>query len=141
VRVAGSLFYRAEGEVAPATLRGGGPAGALVAPVSAGRPEEVDAARVRPVDGRGRATVLDRSGAAKLTVDWDAEAMQSLVAWKHQQHRVNVLGLEPSTHDDGGRAATHRAGTLVELAPGAQRRFATKITARPAEPPSEGTGT
>lgn len=92
MRVAGSLFYRAEGEVAPATLRGGGPAGALVAPVSAGRPEEVDAARVRPVDGRGR-------------------------------------------------AAAHRAGTLVELAPGAQRRFATKITARPAEPPSEGKGT
>jgi len=53
----------------------------------------------------------------------------------------NALGLEPSTRDDDGRAAVHRAGPLVALAPGPQRRFTAKITVQPAGPPSEGTGT
>lgn len=104
----------------------------LLAPVGGEVEEEVYCATVRADQGRARADLVDgASGCSKLALDWDARTMPQLVVWKHQGHRVNALGLEPSTHDDHGRAAARQSGSLDELAPGASRTFTTRISVGP----------
>jgi len=104
----------------------------LIAPVGGDVQEEVYCATVRAAQGWARTELLDgTSGASKFTVDWDARTMPQLVVWKHQGQHVNALGIEPSTHDDHGRAAAHQGGSLEPLEPGTSRTFTTRISVGP----------
>ncbi len=110
----------------------------LLAPVGGDVEEEVYCATVRADRDWARAELVDgTSGSSKFTLDWDARTMPQLVVWKHQHHRVNALGVEPSTHDDHGRAAAHQAGSLDELEPGASRTFTTRISVGPDATPTD----
>lgn len=51
-----------------------------------------------------------------------------LVLWRDASPGVNVLGVEPSTSRDFGRAAAEDAGEVIWLEPGEQREYRTTIT-------------
>lgn len=66
----------------------------------------------------------------KVVIDWDGRTMPQLLVWKHQQHGMNVLALEPSTHGDHGRAEARQRGSLNEVNPGQSISFRTRIRCR-----------
>lgn len=99
--------------------RGGGsvdPQWSMIQAPYVGAEEKVVVVTPTPEDdGSGpRATVRVRSaeGVDKLELTWSTEAMPRLVVWQLPRDRVNVLGLEPSSHGDDGRAAARASGQL-----------------------------
>ncbi|WP_138445407.1 DUF4432 family protein [Sinomonas susongensis] len=82
-----------------------------------------------PGGPEGRVCVLrpGPGGGKVLELEWDASAMPVLVVWKHQRSRRNVLGLEPSTAGDEGRARARETGELLTLDPGQSREYTARI--------------
>jgi len=89
--------------------------------------EEVNSFATEPHVERAWASLTDSDGCPILTVEWNATSMPHLVVWKHLRRRINVLALEPSTHDDTGRASARESGALDFLEPGDSREFETRI--------------
>ena len=58
-----------------------------------------------------------------VSLHWSLDTMPHLVVWKQLSRGSYVIALEPSSCHDDGRADERRRGTLVELAPGEQRRY------------------
>lgn len=100
---------------------------AVVDDVTADAHEEVNSFATEPQVERAWASLTDSDGCPILTVEWNAVSMPHLVVWKHLRRRVNVLALEPSTHDDSGRASARESGALDFLEPGDSREFETHI--------------
>lgn len=57
-----------------------------------------------------------------------------LVLWRDATPGINVLGVEPSTSRDAGRAQADRDGEVISLAPGERRPYSTVIRAGRREP-------
>ena len=102
-------------------------------------PSRPSAEHVYTVDPTGdghqaTATLTNHTLAGGLAVSlrWSADTMPWLVVWKQLSRGSYVTALEPSNCHDDGRAAERRRGTLVELAPGEQRRYWLDITVNPA---------
>lgn len=70
-------------------------------------------------DGRGVEVVQETAG-------WPL-----LVLWRDPAAGVNVLGVEPSTSRDGGRAQAGQDGELVLLGPGESRSYRTTVRVDP----------
>lgn len=79
-------------------------------------------------DGTATVSLVAADGAPRLTVGWTASTMPGLLVWKFPRDRMNVLALEPSTHDDLGRAHARANGTLTSLAIDDSVSFETNIT-------------
>lgn len=62
-------------------------------------------------------------GAAGLRLRYSSATLPRFLLWKLLTPGTYVIGLEPSTCTDGGRATERAAGTLVELAPGERRSY------------------
>ncbi|RLP74553.1 DUF4432 family protein [Mycetocola tolaasinivorans] len=78
---------------------------------------------------RPRVELVDPvTGSARIGIDWDAATLPHLLVWKYPRAGMNVLALEPSSHDDHGRAAARARGDLHDLDPGAQTQFSTRIS-------------
>ncbi len=72
-----------------------------------------------------------------LTLEWSGDTFPLLILWRDASPGTNVLGVEPSTSRDGGRAQALRDGELVTLRPGERRRYRTRITVESADRASE----
>ena len=73
-----------------------------------------------------RVTAPDR---AWLEVEQSTDTFPLLVLWRDPTPGVNVLGIEPSTSRDGGRAQAERDGEVTWLAPGEHRVYSTVVRA------------
>lgn len=62
-----------------------------------------------------------------LEIGYSAGSFPYLIAWRDATAGVNVLGLEPSTSLDDGRAAARKQGLLVELPVGDKRSYWTSL--------------
>jgi hypothetical protein len=72
---------------------------------------------------RVTATLCNPVGRPSLRLSWSRDTLPLLVVWKQPTRRTYVTALEPSNCHDDGRAAERARGTLVELAPGEERRY------------------
>ncbi len=83
------------------------------------RPEagEMGTVNVIPADG----------GLPALTIDCDLSGFPMLVLWRDSSPGTNVLGVEPSTSRDHGRARAERDGEVVWLEPGESRRYRSEL--------------
>ena len=106
-------------------------------------PEAESLLVLRPVvDAAGTATVALDGGPpespVRLRLTWNAAERPLLLLWKCLLPRTYVLALEPSTHDDAGRAAARAAGTLRTLAPGEQvvHQLTITVETRPGTTPA-----
>ena len=62
-----------------------------------------------------------------VEVEQDTAGWPLLVLWRNASEGVNVLGVEPSTSRDGGRAQAEADGEVVHLAPGERRAYRTVV--------------
>ena len=81
------------------------------------RPGATSRVRVAAPDGR------------YVEVEQDTAGWPLLVLWRDATEGVNVLGVEPSTSRDGGRAQAEADGEVLHLAPGEQRAYRTVVRA------------
>ena len=58
-----------------------------------------------------------------LHLRFDARALPYLQMWRARRPGVNVLGIEPCTHDWKSRESLRQSGALADLAPGGTREF------------------
>lgn len=70
---------------------------------------------------------VPRRGVA-FTIEWSTATFPLFLAWRDASPGVNVLGVEPSTSRDGGRAEAAESGELVVLAPGESRPYRTRMS-------------
>lgn len=94
-----------------------------------GQPVAEDVLYFRPPAGlpaRSRITAVDGSW---LEVEFDPRQWPWFVVWRDASPRTNVLGLEPSTSRDGGRAAAERDREVVWMQPDESRDYRTVIRA------------
>jgi hypothetical protein len=68
-----------------------------------------------------------RRGVA-LTIEWSTATFPLLLAWRNASPGTNVLGIEPSTSRDGGRAEAANSAELITLAPGESRPYRTRMS-------------
>ncbi|WP_104129561.1 DUF4432 family protein [Cryobacterium sp. N21] len=66
-----------------------------------------------------------------LTIEWTTATFPLLLAWRDASPGINVLGIEPSTSRDDGRAEAARTGELITLAPGETRTYRTRMSLLP----------
>lgn len=92
-------------------------------------------------DGEGRETVVHclpdvrrtatvtvaAPGGPRVEVEQDTDGWPMLVLWRDPRPGVNVLGVEPSTSRDGGRAQAERDGEVTVLPPGGEARYRTVV--------------
>lgn len=89
------------------------------------KPETVAYARS---GARGVVTVASAlPSALSVTVSYSSPTFPMLVLWRDESPGVNVLGVEPSTCRDGGRAEAERLGEIVWLDPGQRRSYSTEV--------------
>lgn len=77
-----------------------------------------------------RVTLRSPVAGAELEIVWSADTFPLLIAWRDASPGVNVLGIEPSTSRDAGRAHAQRTGELIVLGPQESRRYRTRLTVR-----------
>lgn len=90
-------------------------------------PETVLYARPDPGAATGVLTVTGADRTRTLRIAYDTRTFPLLVLWRDASAGVNVLGVEPSTSRDGGRARAETDGEVVQLAPGEAREYLTEI--------------
>ncbi|SFN61607.1 DUF4432 family protein [Mycetocola miduiensis] len=90
--------------------------------------ESVTYARSGPT---GALTVTAPHRGVAFSIEWTAETFPLLVAWRDPSPGVNVLGIEPSTSRDDGRAEASQTGELITLAPGETRTYRTRMSLLP----------
>jgi hypothetical protein len=86
----------------------------------------------RPPQGEPQAVVevTAPGGSATLVVTYGTDTFPLLVLWRDPTPGVNVLGVEPSTSRDGGRAQAEHDGEVCWLEPGESRAYATEVALR-----------
>ncbi len=89
--------------------------------------------------GQATATLTNPklAGGLAVSLHWSDDTMPCLVVWKQLSRGSYVVALEPSNCHDDGRAAERRRGTLIDLAPGEQRRYWLEVTVSPAASSSQ----
>ncbi|QGQ20816.1 DUF4432 family protein [Cellulomonas sp. JZ18] len=85
----------------------------------------------RPQPGPTAVVTVTAPDGPSVEVEQDTDGWPLLVLWRDPRPGVNVLGVEPSTSRDGGRAEAERDGELRVLAPGEQVRYRTRVRVRP----------
>lgn len=75
---------------------------------------------------RTRITAPDGSW---VEVENPAEQWPFLILWRDPRPGINVLGVEPSTSEDGGRAHAEESGTVVWLEPGEGVSYSSTVRA------------
>ena len=93
-------------------------------------PERVLYGRPPEAEPEAVVEVTAPDGSATLTVTYGTDTFPLLVLWRDASAGVNVLGVEPSTSRDGGRAEAERDGEVDWLAPGQSRSYRTEISLR-----------
>ena len=91
-------------------------------------PERVLYARTDPGAGVGVVEVGVADGSRSLRIAYGTDTFPLLVLWRDPSAGVNVLGVEPSTSRDGGRAQAEADGELRLLLPGEAREYRTTIS-------------
>jgi len=107
------------------------PALPWVLDVTATAPADETVLYCRPEPGPTCTTTVAAASGARLHVEQDTEAFPLLVLWRDPSPGVNVLGVEPSTSRDAGRARAERDGEVVHLAPGQSREYRTRVWLQP----------
>ena len=64
-----------------------------------------------------------------VSIEQDAATWNQVVLWRDATPGVNVLGVEPSTSRDAGRAQAEREGEVIWLEPGERRSYRTVVRA------------
>lgn len=82
-----------------------------------------------PLGEKAVTTTLTGPDGTWIEVKQEADDWPLLVLWRDARSGVNVLGVEPSTSRDGGRAQAERDGEVITLLPGESRRYRTVIRA------------
>jgi hypothetical protein len=99
--------------------------------VAATAPADETVLYCRPEPGPTCTTTVTAASGARLHVEQTTDAFPLLVLWRDPSPGVNVLGVEPSTSRDAGRAQAERDGEVVSLAPGESRAYRTRLWVRP----------
>lgn len=81
----------------------------------------------RPEPGASATVTVTSPDGPSVEVEQDTAGWPLLVLWRDPRPGVNVLGVEPSTSRDGGRAEAARDGELRVLAPGEQAVYRTVV--------------
>lgn len=82
----------------------------------------------RPPAGSSTATVtITAPDGAWCEVEQAADGWPLLVLWRDASPGVNVLGVEPSTSRDGGRAQAEADGEVLWMDPGESRAYRTAV--------------
>jgi hypothetical protein len=76
----------------------------------------------------GSLTVTAPYRGVALAVEWTTGTFPLLLAWRNPSPGINVMGIEPSTSRDDGRAEAVRTGELITLAPGETRTYRTRMS-------------
>lgn len=74
-----------------------------------------------------RTTVTDANG-NRLEIEQKNEEWPWLILWRDASPGVNVLGVEPSTSKDAGRAQAELDKEVINLAPGQSREYRTDLS-------------
>ncbi len=84
----------------------------------------------RPPAGKDACSVdvVGPSGSPHLRVAFGTDTFPMLVLWRDASAGVNVLGVEPSTSRDGGRAQAECDGEVCHLTPGESRSYWTEVS-------------
>lgn len=82
----------------------------------------------RPHDGPTATTTVTAPDGVRLRIEQSTDTWPLLVLWRDPTPGVNVLGVEPSTSRDGGRARAELDGEVVRLGSGESRRYTTTVT-------------
>lgn len=95
-----------------------------------------------PLAGSTTAQVRVRGARATMAVVFGTDGFDHLVLWRDASPGVNVLGVEPSTSRDSGRARAAADGELIRLAHGQSRAYWTEIHVRTddEDPPDQAAG-
>lgn len=83
----------------------------------------------KPSPGPTATVTVAAPDGAWCEVEQDTETWPLLLLWRDGSPGVNVLGVEPSTSRDGGRAQAERDGEVVRLDPGESRPYVTAVRA------------
>lgn len=81
----------------------------------------------RPDGGPTATTTVTAPDGTRLHVEQEVDGWPLLVLWRDPTPGVNVLGVEPSTSRDGGRAEAERADEVVWLRPAESRTYRTRV--------------
>ncbi|MCU1419065.1 DUF4432 family protein [Mycetocola sp.] len=90
--------------------------------------ESVTYARSGPT---GALTLTAPHRGVAFAIEWTADTFPLLLAWRDPSPGINVLGIEPSTSRDEGRAEARQTGELITLAPGETRTYRTRMSLLP----------
>ena len=82
-----------------------------------------------PEPGPTASVMVMAPDGAWAQIEQGVEGWPLLVLWRDAKPGVNVLGVEPSTSRDGGRAQAEEDGEVVWLAPGESRGYTTVVRA------------
>jgi hypothetical protein len=64
-----------------------------------------------------------------LSIEQDTQTWNQVVLWRDPTPGVNVLGVEPSTSRDSGRAQAEQDGEIIWLEPGESRSYRSEVRA------------
>lgn len=103
------------------------------------RPVEPGSTDQTPPKAGGRQVIRlqNASGDTEVEVSYEPSHMPWLILWRDESAGVNVLGIEPSTSLDGGRAQAADSGDLIELEPRRTLAFASSFELRPPLSPTD----
>lgn len=96
--------------------------------VAGGAPAPETVLYCAPHAGPVATTTVTAPDGRCLHVEQETATWPLLVLWRDPTPGVNVLGVEPSTSRDGGRARAEADGEVVRLGPGESRRYTTTVT-------------
>ncbi|WP_066586139.1 DUF4432 family protein [Cellulomonas timonensis] len=82
-----------------------------------------------PEPGPTATVMVMATDGAWAQIEQAVDGWPLLVLWRDAKPGVNVLGVEPSTSRDGGRAQAERDGEVIWLAPGESRHYTTVVRA------------
>ena len=81
----------------------------------------------RPHAGPTSCVLVTAPDGRAVEIDQDTDGWPLLVLWRDPTPGVNVLGVEPSTSRDGGRAQAEQDDEVIVLAPGESRSYRTVV--------------
>ncbi len=85
----------------------------------------------RPAPGPTATVTVTAPDGACVEVEQDTDGWPMLVLWRDPRPGTNVLGVEPSTSRDAGRAQAERDGEVRVLPSGGEVRYRTVVRVRP----------
>lgn len=112
-------------------MRDGGPVVAVDATGLEVAPERAAETVAYAQSGAGVFTISSPVAGVALSLEWSTATFPLFLVWRDASPGVNVLGVEPSTSRDGGRAEARRQGELILLDPGERRSYSTRFAVTP----------